>query len=167
MPNIRKTGGRSEFDGFAAAIKALWWTNHNAARASGAIANGTTAGKLKTTKDITFALGGSLYFKATTDDLWTLSGLATLSTGQYRATALLLDSSGTASIASGAVAATAAAALAGLSASGVLDGTKAVIGVFVAGPSTNYANALSGQGTIYNGLPDGVFSGVPITMVAP
>ena len=160
--NIRRTGKRSELDALIAAIQANTWVA-NSALNSGAIANGTTNGKLKTVADVAYRIGGVLYKKTATDDLWTLSGLATLSTGQYRATLLLLNTSGTASIASGSVKTTAADALAD-AASG-LDAAKAVIGVFVAGPSTNYANALSGQGTIYNGLPDGVLNALPIASV--
>lgn len=115
------------------------------------VANGTTNGRFQITGDPAYEINGICYGKAATDNLWNLSGLTTLTGAQYQATALCLDSAGTATIASGATAATAAAALAlGLAAVG---SDVAVIGVFVAGPSTNYGNALSAQGTLYQGRP--------------
>lgn len=116
------------------------------------IANGTTNGKLKTQAAASFAVDGAVYTKAATDDLWTLSGIATMSAGQYRAITLYMDAAGTATIDSGTVAVTAALALAAAPAAVA---TKSIFGVFVAGPSTNFANALTSQGTLYHGVPAG------------
>ena len=114
------------------------------------IANGTTAGKFKSRSDVEYAITGVLYAKAATDDLWDLSALTTLTGAQYQAVYLYLDSSGTASIGAGTAAASSAADIAALPS---IPSTKAVIGTFVAGLSTNFANALSSQGTLYDGLP--------------
>lgn len=115
------------------------------------VANGTTAGRFQHTGNLAFEIDGICYSKSATDDVWNLSGLTTLTGAQYQATALCYDAAGTQSIVTGATAASAAAALA-LGLAGV-GSTVAVIGVFVAGPSTNYGNALSSQGTLYQGRP--------------
>lgn len=139
----------------------------NVAKVSGAIGNGTTAGKLRTNAAITFAIKGSLYTKASTDDLWDLSAEAALAALQYKAYWLYLDSAGTATIAAGTVAASAAAAVAALPA---ITATKSVIGVYVAGPSTDFTSALVVQGTVHNGHPADhtvVQTAAAITLVAP
>ena len=124
----------------------------NSLRSYPLIANGSTAGKLKITNAAVFAVGGTVYSKAITDDLWDLSALTTLTGAQYQATWLYLDAAGTATIVSGTAAASAALAIAALPA---ITSTKSVIGCYVAGLSTNYASALAAQGTIYNGFPAG------------
>jgi hypothetical protein len=95
-------------------------------------------------------MGPRLYSKASTDDLWNLSAITDTTGAQYRAVALCLDASGTATIETGAVATSAALALQALP---VIPTTKSVVGVFVAGPSTNWdaGGGLAAQGTIYNG----------------
>lgn len=139
------------------------------------IANGTTAGKLKSQNTTGFRVDGVVYTKNATDDLWDLTGIATMSTGQYRAVTLYLDASGTATIDTGTVAASAALALAACPA---IPATKSIIGVFVAGPSTNFGSALTSQGTLYHGVPPGYgtcyeITGAPagfadfVTIVAP
>jgi len=124
----------------------------NSTKDNGQIADGTTDGKLKTVAAVDFAIAGALYTKAATDDLWDLSAETDTTGAQYRAYWLYLDSSGTASIAAGTNAASAAAALAALPA---ITATKSVIGVYVAGLSTDFNGAagLAAQGTIYNGMP--------------
>lgn len=116
------------------------------------IANGTTNGKLKTTSDASFRIDGKLYKKAATDDLWDLSAQTTLSSGQYKAYWLYIDTAGAATIEAGTVGTSATLALQNLP---VPSTSKSVFGVFVAGPSTNFANALSAQGTIHHGIPAG------------
>lgn len=146
--SIRRTGGLDMIEDLVLSLQALL----NVSRTYADIANGTTNGKLKTLADVSFGIGSAVYKKAATDDLWTLSGIATMSTGQYRAVTLYLDSAGTATIDSGTIAASAALALA---AAPVIPATKSIIGVFVAGPSTNFGNALTSQGTLYHGIPAG------------
>jgi hypothetical protein len=116
------------------------------------IVNGTTAGYLKPAADVFFSIGGTFYRKAATDDLWNLSAQTDTTGAQYRAIALYLDASGTASIGAGSNAASAAAAIAALPAT---PSTKALVGTFVAGLSTDFdaGGGLSAQGTIYNGHP--------------
>jgi uncharacterized protein len=122
------------------------------ASATVGVANGTTAGKLKLAGDAEFCIAGTVYKKAATDDLWDLSAETDTTGAQYRAYWLYLNSSGTASVGAGTNAASAAAALLALPA---ITATKAVIGVYVAGLSTNFddAGGLAAQGTIYNGFP--------------
>jgi hypothetical protein len=157
--DIRKTGGRVELDQLWAAHNSLMmYSTLSVQSLLGAIGNGTTAGRLRTNASVNFRIGRGLYTKASTDDLWNLTAPANLAAAQYQAHWLLLDAAGAASIGSGSVQATAALALANLPA---LDGTKSVIGVFVAGPSTDYDIALAAQGTIHNGIPSGVPCGVP------
>lgn len=114
------------------------------------ITSGTTAGKLKTRADVEFSIGGTVYRKATTDDLWDLSAQTDTTGAQYRAFRLYLDSSGVATIGAGTNAASAAAALAALPAEA---STKATIGLYVAGLSTDFDGVagLAAQGTLYEG----------------
>lgn len=161
MANIRKNGGRTELNELWARIAHL----QSSAYTYPNIGDGGTNGRLRTNATITYAIGGRLYTKASTDDLWNLSGQTTLTGSQYQAFWLYLDSSGTASIGAGSTAATAAAALLALPTRST---TKSVIGVFVAGTSTNFANALAAQGTIYNGVPDATPVDVSLpVLVAP
>lgn len=152
----RNTPGpaRPELDFMHRAIQSLKHALFNGTQITGAIGNGTTAGKLRTTASVNFKIGQFQYTKASTDDLWDLSALTDTTASQYRAYWLYLDASGTATLGAGANASTAALALAALP---VVTATKSVIGVFVAGPSTDFNNAggLAAQGTIYNGYPEG------------
>lgn len=152
MGTIRRTSPhQGEIAALTAAVNAIGYQqNHAAQSAAGAIGNGTTNGRLRTTGTATYTVAGVFKTKASTDDLWNLSAQTSLSTGQYKAFHLYLDGSGTATIGAGTVAASEAAALRALP---TIPATKSVIGIFVAGPSTNFANALAAQGTIYDGLP--------------
>ena len=156
--SIRRTGGIDMIESLIYSLQAAL----NRVLGYATIANGTTAGKLKTTTDAAFGIGSRVFLKAATDDLWTLSGIATMSSGQYRAVTLYIDSAGTATIDSGTVSTTAALAL---SLAPVIPPTKSIFGVFVAGPSTNFGSALTSQGTLYHGIPDGygTRSLVPLT----
>lgn len=118
------------------------------------IGNGTTAGNLRTNASVDHRIGGVSFTKASTDDLWDLSGETDTAAAQYRAYWLLLDNAGAASFAASGVQSSVADALADLPA---LDGTKSVVGVYVAGPATDFddAGGLAAQGTIYDGIPDG------------
>lgn len=133
---------------------------------SGAIGNGTTNGKLRTTAAITYRIAGTLYTKASTDDLWDLSALTALGSTAYQAVILFLNSSGTASITACTSKTSVALALAEVEAN--LSNSKAVIGIYGAGNSTDFTAALASQGQIWNGLPDDCFAySAPITIVAP
>ena len=131
-------------------VYAMLYRREHEALTFASIGNGTTAGRLRTNAAVTYCIGGALYTKASTDDLWNLSGQTATTGAQFRAILLCLDASGTASIEAADNAATLNAAVAAL---GSVTATKAVIGVYVAGLSTNFANALASQGTIYNGWP--------------
>lgn len=123
------------------------------------IANATTNGKLKSQNTTGYRIDGVMYTKAATDNLWDFTGQTTLGASDYKAYRLYLDAAGDPSIEGGTAATTAAAALAALPAPST---SKSVIGVFVAGPSTNFANALSSQGTIYHGTPSGTVGGLDL-----
>lgn len=116
------------------------------------VEDGTTDGYLATDGPTAYKINGQLYNKAGTDDLWNLSAQTDTTGAQYRAFWLYLDSSGTATIAAGTNAASSAAAIAALPA---LAADKSAIGVYVAGPSTDFNGAagLAAQGTIIYGVP--------------
>ena len=116
------------------------------------IADGTTAGCLRTVADTEYAVDGEAYAKAATDDLWDLSAETDTGAGEFRAYWLYLNAAGTASIAAGTVAASAALAIAALPA---LAADKAAVGVYVAGESTDFDGVagLTAQGRVYNGYP--------------
>lgn len=121
------------------------------------IANGGTAGRLKTTSAVSFRIAGALYTKAATDDLWNLSAETNTAALKYRGYLLLLDTSGTASfVAIATDVASAALAVAGLEA--LIPADKCVIGAFIAGPETDFdaGGGLAAQGTIHQGLPSGL-----------
>lgn len=126
---------------------------------SAKLAAGTTAGKIKTVADIDFRIGGRLYTKAATDDLWNLSGETTLGSGVYKAAILYLDASGTATYTLTAAATSAALALRAvgdLTLGGYVS-TKSVIGVYVSTAAQNWASGGLG-GTYYNGIPEAAYS---------
>jgi len=128
----------------------------NAVLGYATIANGTTAGKLKTTSTVSFRVDGRVYTKAATDDLWDLSALTDTIADQYRAYWLYVDATGTPTIEAGSNAASGALALAGLP---VPSTSKSVFGVFLAGPSTDFnaGGGLTGQSgaVVYHGIPPG------------
>lgn len=117
------------------------------------IADGTTDGKIKTVAAVDYLVKGQAYSKAITNDLWDLTAEVDTDGTHYRAYWLYLDASGTATIAAGTDAITSEAlAIAALPA---VTATKSVIGVYVAGPSTDFNGAagLDSFGTFYNGWP--------------
>ncbi|HYD02635.1 MAG TPA: hypothetical protein VEB22_15515 [Phycisphaerales bacterium] len=152
---IRRTGGRTETSAMWQILISMALLFGFAADGAGNIGNGTTAGFLRTQATTLFRIAGRVYSKGSTDNLWDLSAETDTTASQYRAYWLLLDSAGTASFAAGTNAASAAAALEALPA---LDGTKSVIGVYVAGNSTDFngAGGLAAQGTIHQQIPEGV-----------
>ena len=163
--NIRRTGGTDMWDAIighlqVAANKVVGFAN---------IANATTAGKLKTQTATGFQVDGAMYSLAVTDNFWTLSALSALTANQYQAIVLYVDASGTASIGAGTVVtnttSAAAGRLAALAVAPALVASKSIVGVFVAGSSgaTDYTAALTGQGTLYHGIPAGygTIAGMP------
>ena len=146
--NVRKSNAAALRD----AINARLLAEANACNSYTAIANGTTAGRLKTTIAASYKVDGALYTKGATDDLWNLSAETDTTGAQYRAYWLYIDASGTASIEAGSNAASATLARQALP---VPSATKSVFGVYTAGLSTNFdaAGGLSGQGTITHGIP--------------
>jgi len=151
---IRRTGKRAELDAIHCWLATFQIQAQFSAQTDPGIGDAGTAGYLRNTATTEFASGQFRYSKASTDDLWDLSGETDTTATQYRAYWLLLDSAGTASIAAGSNAQSAADTLRALP---DLDGTKSVIGVYVADPSCDFddAGGLAAQGTVYDGLPDG------------
>lgn len=155
---VRKTGMRSELDALWQLLASIRLLALFSTFGSGVIGNGTTNGRLRTTASVTGRIAGAEVTKASTDDLWNLSAQTAVPAATYRAYWLYIDSAGAASFGAGSNASSAALALAALPAP---DETKCILGVYVAGPSTNFANALAAQGTIHNRIPDGAPIGVP------
>lgn len=153
--NIRKTGGREELDALWGLVNGLVYRQW-CAQNPGLIANGTTAGKLKTvTTTTTFKIDGVDYTKGATDDLWDLSAEVDTTSAQYRAYWLYLDDAGVATIAAGENSVNGELALKALP---DLDPTRSIIGIYVAGPSTDFNGVagLDSYGDIYDRVPSGV-----------
>jgi len=120
--------------------------------AGAAIADGSTNGTFQAvTASTAFRIAGAEYTKAATDDLWDLSGETAVAADRERAYWLYLDSAGAASFAANGDAPVGY----GLADLPVPDPTKSVIGVFLAGPETDFTLALTAQGTVTDGIPDG------------
>lgn len=156
--NVRRTGGVDQFDAIIAHLQAF----SNACLTHAAIANGTTAGKLKTVTDpVHFRIDGALYKVAATDDAWTLSAIPTLAANTYRAVTLYVDAAGAFTIDAGTIVtntvSVAAGRLAALALCPAIPSGKSIVGVFVGAPATNFANALTGQANVqlYHGIPAG------------
>lgn len=149
-----KYGTRHEFDQIWAGLALLTVVLLFSVSTQPTLANGTTAGRLRTSASASYRIGQLSYTLGSTDDAWNLSAETNTTASQYRAYWLLVNSSGARSIAAGSNAATAELALRRLP---ELDGTKAVFGVYVAGPSTDFGGAggLAAQGTIHTGVPAG------------
>lgn len=128
------------------------------------IGNGGTAGNLRTSAATTYrGTDGALRTLASSDDLWDLSGKTDTGAGEYVAHLLCVDDAGTASIVDGATAASEAAALAAVT----MPTDVAVLGVYVAGESTDYSLALAAQGTIYQGVPNACRAAEAATLIDP
>jgi hypothetical protein len=155
MSTVRKTRGRAELDELWDRINGLIYKTLFAAVQDPGIADATSAGQLQTANAADFKIDGFTYNKVATDDLWDLSGETDTGAAAWRAYWLYLDAAGAASIDAGSDAASAALALKALP---DLDTTKSILGVFVADPSCDFddAGGLSAQGTIYDGVPEGV-----------
>jgi len=124
----------------------------NTAMTNPAVADGTTDGKVQNANSVDYKVGGGLFTKAGTDDLWDLTGETDTAGGQYRAYSLELDDSGTATFQASGNEASAGDALAGLP-----NPSESRIAVFIADPACDFDGAaLSGQGNYYNGWPDSV-----------
>lgn len=156
--NVRKTGGRGELDSMWSVLASLTLLVGNSTYDQPGVGDGTTNGNLRTTASADFRVAGIQYTKAATDDLWDLSGETATGAAEYRAYWLLVDSAGAASFAASGEQASEALALEDLPA---LDGTKSVLGVFVAGPSTDFTSALAAQGGVYDAIPEGAHNGAP------
>lgn len=115
------------------------------------LADGSTAGNIKTQSDVEYQIAGKIYRKAQTDDLWDLHAETDTASGKYRAYRLYLDASGVASFAASSSDQTSEALA--LSALPAEVATKCPVGIYVAGPSTDFDNVagLDSYGTYYDG----------------
>ncbi|HEU4395952.1 MAG TPA: hypothetical protein VFS92_10330 [Planctomycetota bacterium] len=107
--------------------------------------DGAAAGKIKITTNaealpLQFKVNGECYEKAAADPVWDLSGQTDTPALEYAAFWLYLNAAGTGSIErASANAASAVLAKAVLLADGEPEADKAVVGVFVAGPETDFS----------------------------
>ena len=137
------------------AQQALFWAiaalNGPETIGGGALADGTAPGKIKTAAACDFKVFGQTGFNlAGSDDFWDLSGYGADSGADYSAFALDVTSAGVAEIQVGnpnQPSERQAVDQLGAPASG-----SARFGFYVAGPNTNFANALGAQGAYYNGF---------------
>jgi hypothetical protein len=133
----------------------------NRCMANAAIAQGTTAQKVKTVNSIAYAINGALFTKAGTDDFWTLSGTV-VAVSSWQKYLLCIDNAGAASIVecTQSLVSAAAVALAALPANksvvGVL--TIATDGTHTFTPGTTALNGTGITATFTNGLDSGYFS---------
>lgn len=165
----RMTGKRDELDRIIAALNAL--RIPQAVTAAG-IEDGTTDGKLKTTGCSYRTAQGALEALASTDDLWDLSGETDTGEDEYRAYWLYED--GSVEAGADVEAATfddgSSGAAAALPAP---DPDRVVIGVYVAGPETDFDDAagLQAQGFAMTGIPsfwiDANAGAIPKTLIQP
>jgi hypothetical protein len=132
------------------------------------IVDGGTDGALATSELNEYRIGGKVFQKAATDDLFDLSGETDTAADKYRAYRLCLDVSGTATIVAqtGDDSDSAADALAALPAE---DAAKCTIGVYVAGLSCDFDGVagLAAQGDIHNGEASAVADPAALTASAP
>lgn len=157
---IRRTWGQlNELDRALRTLNWGIWAFLFGSVGSAKLAAGTTAGKIKTVADIDFRIGGRLFTKGATDDLWDFTGETTLGTGLYKAAVLYLDASGAATYALTAAATSAPLALRAVGdlALGGYVSTKSVIGVYVSTAAQNWGSGGLG-GTYYNGIPEAAYS---------
>lgn len=126
-------------------LSALFTLEQNRVTGVGTIQPGTTSGKVKTTTETQYLLANSGYQKATTDDLWDLTGITTAS-GKAAKVLLQLDSSGTATVKKGTEAATQAAAT-----FPAPDASVTVVGWVQLGAS--YAGGALTQAMLFDGTP--------------
>lgn len=157
------TAGRAEVVKLVTDVAALLARVNCELLAQADIADATAAGKLKNTADACYRVAGQVYLAAAADPMWDLSAEVDTDATHYRAYWLYLDSAGAGSIVAGTdTEGSAALAIAALPAQA---SDKAVAGVYVAGPSTDFDGVagLDAQGDIINGWP----TALSATAVAP
>lgn len=160
---VRKTGRREELDAMWQLVASGNLLSNFSTADDPAIGNGTTAGNLRTTAAVDYKIAGAAQAQlASTDDLWDLSAETDTNAASYRAYWLHADGT----FAASGDKPSAAGALGDLPDP---DSSKGLIGVFVAGPSTDFddAGGLAAQGTIYDGIPAGAQIGVAGGYIAP
>lgn len=124
---------------------------------------GTTTSKVRSTATILYTINGEFKSKASTDDLWTLTG-AVIPAGQKRTYLLLLDTAGTAT-----VAASDTVLVAGTVTLPAWPAGKAVVGSVTVSngsggnftPGTTALNAASITTTYYDGVPAAMLPAAP------
>jgi hypothetical protein len=145
---------RDEYNTARATIRALWFAMLNRVLSDGGVGIATTKSKVRSNATILYTVNGEFKSKASTDDLWTLTG-ANLADGYKRTYLLLLDADGAATVsASNDVLA------AGTNTLPAFPADKAVVGsvtVATAGaafvPGTTLLDAVTVTDTYFDGLP--------------
>jgi hypothetical protein len=158
LPNVLK----NEYNTLRAATEALRSATLNRVLADGGAVIATTKSKVRSNATITYTVDGEFKSKASTDDLWTLTG-ANLADGYKRTYLLLLDAAGAASVlASDDVLAAGTVTLPAWPAS------KAVVGsvtVATAGaafvPGTTLLDAVTVTDTYFDGVPAAMLPAAP------
>ena len=156
--DIRRTAEQDQHFAIAAIVFSTVLYVGFVPTASAVIGDGTTAGNLRTTAAVTPKIGGvDQASLISTDDHWDLS--AEVDTAAATRRAYFLYSDGTFDAGTD-VLGTDADALALLPA---YDGAKSVLGVYIAGPATDFdaVGGLAAQGVIEDQVPNGVWIGVP------
>lgn len=159
LPNTLK----DEYNTLRASVEALRSAALNRVLSDGGAGIGTTTSKVRSNATITFTVDGEFKSKASTDDLWTLTG-AVIPAGQKRSYLLLLDSAGVATVsASDTVLVAATVTLPAWPAS------KAVVGMVTVSngsggnftPGTTALNAASITTTYFDGVPAAMLPAAP------
>lgn len=164
MLTIRKTGRQDQQTQTLRVVASLMLFVGFVPTATATIGDGTTAGNLRTNAAVTPKIGGvDQASLISTDDLWDLSAEVDTIAATRRAYFLYSDGTFDAGV---DTIGTDVEALQQLPA---FDEAKSIVGVYVAGPATDFddAGGLAAQGTISNQVPAGAFIGIPNTTSDP
>lgn len=147
------------------ALAALKAYMSHMALSDGGVGIGTTVQKVRSNATISYLIAGEFKSKASTDDLWTLSG-TTITDGNFNKYLLCLDTSGAASIVEGTQGASAGAVVlpaypSAKSVVGMLT-VQTVGATFV--PGTTALDAATVTDTYFDGAPDELLTAGPATL---
>lgn len=126
------------------------------------LAKATTTTKIKTTAAAEYRIGGVVYTKAATDNLFDLAALTALTATKYQCNKLLLDAAGAATVVQGTEAASAAAALL---AAGATTADTCCVGYHTIGDGVNAHDYSSDEvdahgGAFVEGDPDWAYTDI-------
>lgn len=145
---------KGQYNTARSALHALWMFCLNRVLSDGGVGIATTKSKVRSNATIAYTVNGEFFSKASTDDLWTLTG-GNLADGYKRTYLLLLDSAGAASVsASNDVLAAGTVTLPAFPASKAVVGSVTVAtsgAAFV--PGTTLLDAATVTDTYFDGVP--------------